>query len=696
MRVNNVILKAGGEAGTGISTIGAIFAKLMQRSGLYVFATNDYPSLIRGGHNTVTIRASDEKIHALHGPVDILIGLDKLTIAEHAPELAPGGAVIYDSTRIKEADVKTGRTDLRLFPVPLTQIAVASGGELFFNQVAIGSTLALLGMDLTFLKVLIEKQFGRKGAEIVAQNVKAAQGGFDHVRETLASKPFDVRISPRAAPQKMMLIAGNDAICSGAIAAGLKLVAEYPMSPSSSVLHWMAAHAVKSGIVVKHTEDEIAAMNWLCGAGFAGVRTMTATSGGGFSLMAEALGNAGIAEIPCVIVEDMRAGPSTGLPTYTEQADLLFALHASQGEFPRIVAMPGDPEECFYMTFDVFNMADAVQTPAIILLDKYLAEAAVTVPALSTASLKINRGALQTDEQMEHAVPSGTAGGFLRHEITKSGISPRCIPGQKNGIHVCSSYEHDETGYTSEEAHMRVLQIDKRERKMSALEPSLYQPSFYGDPKSTFLLVTWGSTKAVALEALKLLAEQNVSVRMMQIRYASPFATESIKRALLSASQVLICEGNSEGQMRALILQKTGVSIPNAYLRYDGRPFEPADIAAKVKELMEGGKSARTFIHTPPTPGPDDAVSPIWSVVRNPPPVAATSPPSPAASASPAASPAPATEAKSNAAEKSKPLALAESTPSSGLSLPILPDAEGALSPSEISERLKQKAKLGK
>ncbi|MDE1798094.1 MAG: 2-oxoacid:acceptor oxidoreductase family protein, partial [Candidatus Micrarchaeota archaeon] len=454
MRVNNVTFKAGGEAGTGIATIGTLFSKLMQRSGLYVFSTNDYPSLIRGGHNTITVRASDQKVYALHEPADILVALDKLTIAIHAPDLAPGAAIIYDSTRIKEADVRlSGRTDLRLFPVPLSKIAIDAGGELFFNQVAIGATLGLLGMDLSLLKTLIEKMFGRKGAAVVAQNAQAAQGGFDHVKETLASKPFDVHIQPRPPPAKMMLIAGNDAVCTGAIASGLKLVAEYPMSPSSSVLHWMAAHAVKHQVVVKHTEDEIAAMNWICGAGFAGVRTLTATSGGGFALMAEALGNAGIAEIPAVIIEDMRCGPSTGLPTYTEQADLRFALHASQGEFPRIVAMPGDPEECFYMTFDVFNMADAVQTPAIILLDKYLAESAVTIPTLQTASLKINRGALQTDAQMEKALPSGTPGGFKRHELTPSGVSPRCIPSQKNGIHVCSSYEHDETGFSSEEAH---------------------------------------------------------------------------------------------------------------------------------------------------------------------------------------------------------------------------------------------------
>lgn len=580
MRTNNVTLKMGGEAGTGIATIGAMFSKIMQRSGLYVFQTNDYPSLIRGGHNTITVRASRDMVRSLYGPNDILIALDKKTIEAHAAEMSDGGAIIYDSTMIKETDVHLPRSDIRPFPVPLTQIAKNAGGDIFFNNAAVGASLALLGMKLDILNSIIEQTFGRKGPEIVAKNRQAAQGGFDHLKNSLAT-PFAVQIQPRPIPEKTILLNGNDAVCIGAIRAGLRLVAEYPMSPSSSVLHWMAAHAVKYGVVVKHTEDEISAMNHLCGAGFAGVRCMTATSGGGFSLMAEAIGNAGIAEIPCVVLNAQRAGPSTGLPTYTEQADLQFALHVSQGEFPRIVCMPGDPEEAFYETINVFNMADIAQTPAIILMDKYVSESVLTIPSFDLSKTTVNRGKLLTDAQMESAV------GYKRHAFTPDGISPRCLPGQKNGIHVCSSYEHDETGYTSEEAHMRVSMIDKRARKMASIDPALYQPSFYGDSKSTFLLVGWGSTKGIALEAMHLLARENVPVRFMHIKYAEPFATNAIKEALQSASNSLICEGNSEGQMRNLIREKTGILIPNTYFRYDGRPFEPQDIAEKVRELLK-------------------------------------------------------------------------------------------------------------
>lgn len=631
MRVNNVTIKVGGEAGSGVATVGLIIAKLMQRSGLQVFMTNDYPSIIKGGHNTLTVRVSSERIYALDPAPDILIALDKLTIQAHAAELAPGGAIIYDSAKVKESDAAISRTDVRLLGVPLSKIATEAGGEIFFNQAAVGATLALLGMDLALHNSLIESTFGRKGADVVGKNKQVAKAGHEFVKTQLSggadgkpAAPFGIKIEPQPAVRRTLLINGNDAVCAGAVAAGVQLVAEYPMSPSSSVLHWMAAHATKYNIVVKHTEDEIAAMNWLCGAGFAGVRCLTATSGGGFSLMAEALGNAGMAEISCVVVEDQRAGPSTGLPTYTEQADLQFALHASQGEFPRIVACPGDPAEAFYMAFDVFNMADLVQTPAIILMDKYLAESAQTVSYFKSEGLKINRGLLQSDAQMENyaseapAMKPATLNGpwavgiaagaesassegakpdsknqpadskplFKRHLITPSGISPRSIPGQKNGIHVCSSYEHDETGFTSEEAGMRAAMVDKRERKMRAINPMLYQPVFFGEQDADFLLISWGSTKGPALEALKTLKSLNIGVKYMHIRYASPFATDAIRAALKAAKRHLIIEGNSQGQMRNLIREKTGHFIENFYARYDARPFEPAEIVAQVKACM--------------------------------------------------------------------------------------------------------------
>ncbi len=577
MRINDMTFKLAGEAGAGIATIGAMFAKLMQRNGLYVFCDNDYPSLIRGGHNTMTVRTNKQMIHALSGEVDLLVALNKAGVQKHCDELNEGAVIIYDSDNVSKDDVKDVRQDICLIAIPMTKMAQECGDQLYLNQVALGATIAVIGLTLDSFESLVKESFANKSDDVISNNLKASKLGYDFVKSNL-TKAFEIKIQPQK-PINTLLLNANDAVCLGAIKAGVKFVAEYPMSPSSSILHWMAQHAIDYNIVVKHTEDEIAAINYILGAGFAGVRAMTATSGGGFSLMAEALGNAGIAEIPCMIVNVQRAGPSTGLPTYTEQADLQFTIHASQGEFPRIVCMPGDAQEAFYETFNVWNMAEQVQVPAIILLDKYIGESLQTVEKFDCEKLEVKRGLLQTDAQLENAK------NFLRHENTKNGISTRFIPGQKNAIHVASSYEHDETGYTSEDPKNRIEQIDKRARKLKTINPNLYQPVFYGDSKSTLLAVCWGSTKGVALEALKILDKENVSFRLMHIKYALPFASDTIKQALQSASKVIIFEGNSQGQMRNYIREKTGILIKNACLRYDARPFEVEQIAQEIRKL---------------------------------------------------------------------------------------------------------------
>ena len=576
MKVNDMTVKLAGEAGAGVATIGTMLAKLAQRSGLYVFAHNDYPSLIRGGHNTMTVRINKQKIHSLCGKIDLLVALNETAVLMHAKEMSKYGVIIYDSNKSLKETAKELQ-DVKMIAIPMSKIAQTHKDQLYLNQVAMGAVVSIIGLKMQVLEELIKETLGSKGEEIVKRNISAAKAGYDYVKNNSNNK-FDIKIEPQKS-KKTILLNASDALCIGAIKAGVKFVAEYPMSPSSSILHWMAEHAIKYNIVVKHTEDEIAAMNYVLGAGFAGVRAMTATSGGGFSLMTEALGNGGIAEIACVVVNVQRAGPSTGLPTYTEQADLQFSIHASQGEFPRIVCMPADAQEAFYETFNVWNMAEQVQTPAIILLDKYIGEAFETVEKFDYEKLEVKRGLLQTDEQMQACTK------FFRYENTKNGISPRCIPGQINGIHVTSSYEHDETGYSCEDGQNRIEQIDKRARKLKVINPNLYQPAFYGNQKSTLLAVCWGSTKGVALEALKVLEKENISARLMHIKYAIPFATDTIKQALQSASKVIIFEANSQGQMRNYIREKTGILIENAYLRYDARPFEVEEIANKLRNL---------------------------------------------------------------------------------------------------------------
>ena len=578
--VNRVNFLIGGPAGAGVASVGLLFAKCLQRSGLEVFGANDYPSLIKGGHNIYAVSASPQPIFSLLGKPDILIALDKKTVEVRASELSEGGALIYDSNKVADAREIAKRQDITYVGTPLSQMAAAAGGEIMFNTVALGAAMGILGLDFAIIEGMMHKLWIRKGQKVVDSNIAAARAGYDFSK-SVVNGGFKAKVE-FVKREKTLFINGNEASVAGAIAAGCKFVAEYPMSPSSAILHLMAGHERDFGIIVKQTEDEIAAANMIAGAAFAGARSMTATSGGGFSLMSEALGMMGMMETPCVIFNSQRAGPSTGLPTYTEQADLLFSLHASQGEFPRVVIAPGDATECYVEAFNAFNIAELLQVPVIVLLDKYLSESSQTVEDFRKLPLKVERGKLMSDEKMEAATA------FKRYEYTANGISNRCLPGQKNGMHVCSSYEHDETGFSSEEGPERVKQIDKRATKLSVIPEVFIAPTFYGASMALadITVVCWGSTKGPALEALKLLEQKGVAARLMHIRYASPFPAATVLKNLKASKNTVILEGNSEAQMRTLILQKTGYYIEKAYLRYDARPFTPEEIAAHVAGLV--------------------------------------------------------------------------------------------------------------
>lgn len=575
-KINEVNFIVAGPAGTGVATIGQLFAKCMQRCGLFVYGTNDYPSLIKGGHNMHMGRASQEPVYGIVDKFDILIALDKLSITLHANDLSENATLIYDSDRIKDIPQLVSRKDLLLVGAPLSKFAAESGGEIMFNTVAFGLAMGMLSVDFSIVQELLSRIWARKGEKVINANIAAAKKGYDFS----SSYSFKIKIR-KIENKKMIFINGNEASVVGAIKAGCKFVAEYPMSPSSSILHLMAGHERDYGIIVKQTEDEIAAANMIAGAAFAGVRAMTATSGGGFSLMVEALGMMGIMEVPCVIFESQRCGPSTGLPTYTEQADLQFVLHASQGEFPRIVIMPGDPKECFIEAVNAFNLAEKLQTPVIVLLDKFLSETSLTTEDFRNINVKIDRGKLLSDEELENQKD------FKRYRFVEDGISPRSIPGQKNGLYVCSSYEHDETSFTSEDPVIRVKQITKRAKKLDSVPKELIAPSFFGHKDADVLLVCWGSTKMPMLEALKLFEKENIQVSIMHIRYASPFPKEDVLNALKKAKKVIIFEGNSEAQMRALIMEKTGFYIEDVYLRFDGRPFSPNEIFEYVKNRLK-------------------------------------------------------------------------------------------------------------
>jgi 2-oxoglutarate ferredoxin oxidoreductase subunit alpha len=383
------------------------------------------------------------------------------------------------------------------------------------------------------------------------------------------------------APSRMILN-GNDAFALGALAGGCRFVAAYPMTPGSPVLHWFAARAEAYGVVTKHAEDEIAAINMAIGAAYVGARAMCPTSGGGFSLMVEALGLAGITEVPVVVYEAQRPGPATGMPTRTEQGDLLFLIHASQGEFPRFVLAPGTVEQSFRAGWQAFNLAERYQTPALVLSDHYLAVGFRTVDpnALDLDEIHIDRGALLTREELNALEEP-----YRRYRITESGISPRAVPGHPNAVWVSTANEHDEYGAISEDAANRTAQVDKRTRKMEGADREMEGPSWYGPEEAEATFLCWGSTYGPLREAVdRLNGERPGRANMLHFNALEPFPLEATAAALEHTKRTIVVEGNSTGQMETLLRARTGRPADGAIRKYDGRSFTPEYIVASVVE----------------------------------------------------------------------------------------------------------------
>ncbi len=569
------VLKIGGEAGQGIASAGLIFGKLALRSGYFLFDANEYPSLIKGGHNVYAIRVADEKIFSLGGKVDFLIALNQNAIDFHKDELSTGAAVILNSDKVSSSNFKKG---INIFPVPLIKLAKEAGGsEIMINNVALGAAAFLLKADLEVLQTIIKDIFFSAKSEIIDLNIKSAEAGFSFAKENFANVKLNFSLEKRNAGEQIFL-SGNDAICLGAVKAGCRFFSAYPMTPINSIIAYFSANAEKIGMVYLQPEDEIAAINTAIGAASTGVRSMTATSGGGFSLMVEALGMAGMTETPIVIINGQRPGHSSGLPTWTGQGDLKFVLSAGQDDFPRLVLAPGDVEECFWLTIEAFNLADKYQAPVIILIDKYISESRQSAAVFNESKVKIDRCLLLSEKDQQND--------FKRYVFTENGVSPRAIVGRPGQPLLINSYEHDEKGFSIEDLKTRTAMMEKRMRKMEAMEKEIPAPATYGDQKADVLFVGWGSVKGPILEAQKILKEEGVKTKFLHLNYLNPFPKEAVALAIKNSRKVLLVEQNISGQLGNLIEEKTGIEIKEKFLKYDGRPFNPEEIARKIKQLI--------------------------------------------------------------------------------------------------------------
>ncbi len=563
--------KIGGEAGYGILSVGIMFGKLCTRNGLYAFYSSEFPSLVRGGHNAVQLIIKKEPALSQHFEVNLLVALNEETIKLHLNELSSDAAIIFDGKEINVKKMKIKKS-INLIDIPLTEIAVKHGKKIMRNTVSLGASVALLGLEFNELEQLIKEAFTGKKDALIPINIAAAKEGYNFIKNRKIN--FNYKLTKQKNKNNIFVNA-NDAFCLGAVKSGLKFVAEYPMTPSSSILSFMAAHELQCDIVVKQTEDEISAINAVIGAGFAGVRNLTATSGGGFSLMVEALGLSGMTETPIVILESQRPGPSTGLPTMTEQGDLTFILHASQGEFPRMILTPGDPQEAFEAGLNSFNYAERFQLPVIVLVDKYVSEGNATTKMFEAKNFKINRGKLLLKAPKN----------YLRYKFTSDGISPRVLPGTKETVFKANGDEHNEKGVSFEDEENRIKMMNKRMKKLEVLKKEVPEPKLYGDKNAKTTLIAWGSTKGIILEALTELKKHKVKANLLHYSIVWPFKEKKLIEVMKKSKKVLLVENNMTAQFGQIISQETGIKIKNKFLKYTGRQFYPHEIVKKVRSL---------------------------------------------------------------------------------------------------------------
>ena len=566
----------GGAAGQGIATPGNILARLFTRRGLHFNAYNAYQSIVRGGHIFLTTRISNEEIYSHGDKLDMLVCLNQDTMDRHLGLMGEGGIVIFNANTIKPGVAAKG---VQLCPVPVKDFSGGSRNKLIQNTISLGVILSLLGMKFELLEQALTQQLQRKGQEVVDENVNAAKAGHEYAKENFQAHGEKVPdgLKPKA------LWTGNDALAMGGAAAGVKFYCAYPMSPSTGVLHWMAKNARDLDIMVRQAEDEIAVANMVIGAAHTGARAMCATSGGGFALMTEAIGSASMMEIPCVFINVMRAGPSTGVPTKTEQGDLWQVLGASQGDFERFVAAPVNALDAFNTIPEIFNLCDRHQCPGIVITDLLISEG-----TFSTDSDSIN---LQPEiDQGEVVSEPSTDGSYLRYKHTDSGISPRALPGLEGHVHVVATDEHDENGVLISDEftdpHKRRQMVEKRARKFSNVVDKIAPPQLEGPENAEVTLIGWGSTSGVIKEAISQLAEQGITANQLAIKWIVPFHTQAVSDIVNNAKHTIIVENNYSGQFFRYFRSETGLNVNGHIRKYDGEPFMPHHIVDGVKEQL--------------------------------------------------------------------------------------------------------------
>lgn len=574
--------KVGGQQGEGIDSTGEIFAIALNRMGYYLYSYRHFSSRIKGGHTNNKIRVSTKKVRAISDDLDILVAFDQETIDLNAHELHENGIIIGDA---KFNPVKPEGIEANLYAVPFTETAKELGTTLMKNMVALGASSAALGLEPDAFKEVVEEIFSRKGEKVVESNMEAIRQGAQYFKQESGGVIESMRLE-EADGHKRMFIIGNDAIAMGALAAGSRFMSAYPITPASEIMEYMIKKLPEFGGTVIQTEDEMAAATMAIGANYAGVRSFTSSAGPGLSLMMESIGLAGMTEIPLVIVDTQRGGPSTGLPTKQEQSDLMAMIYGTHGEIPKIVMAPSTAEEAFYDAIQAFNLAEKYQCPVILLSDLQLSLGKQTVEPLDYDRISIDRGKFDINTELPELEGKET---YKRYAVTEDGVSPRVVPGMKNGIHHVTGVEHGETGKPSEKADNRQAQMDKRLRKMTNVSENFETPVHVDAPheEPDVLYVGFLSTRGAIEEAKAKLEAEGLKVNHAHLRLLHPFPTEELRPLMEKAKKVVVVEQNATAQLASLLQMNVGLAekIENV-IQYDGTPLLPNEVYSETKELL--------------------------------------------------------------------------------------------------------------
>jgi 2-oxoglutarate ferredoxin oxidoreductase subunit alpha len=557
-----------GSAGQGIQTVERILTQLLKRAGFHIFGTKEYMSRVRGGSNSTEIRVSSKNRPALLDRIDLLIPLNQEALEHVRTRISVNTLILADKDQLDLTDEEEGT---RVIDIPFSQLASELGGAIYANSVAAGLVARLFSLDRESVIDFLDKLFTNAKPEILENNRKAAEKGFDIGKGLIEAGEVSIDIKHHPDTAEDIFINGAEAVGIGAVAGGCNFISAYPMSPSTAVLVFLSGQAEKFGIITEQAEDEISAVNMMLGAWYAGARAMVTTSGGGFALMEEGLSLAGVMESPAVIHLAQRPGPGTGLPTRTAQGDLQLALYSGHGDFPRIILAPGRLEEAVYLTRDAFRLADQFQVPVFILTDQYFIDSYYNFPDLDLQSKNKGNKIIETDSD------------YKRYRITENGISPRGVPAFGKGLVVTDSDEHDEEGHITEDLHMRVAMVDKRKRKLREMEKEAFPPEVAGKDDYHTLLIGWGSTCPIIQEAWSLLGRDEVAfLHFKQVYPLHPDTSVYLRKA----KKRIVIEGNSNAQFASILRLQTDCEIHETILKYNGAQFSVEELTERLEKTL--------------------------------------------------------------------------------------------------------------